>query len=335
MAAGAAGVKGRGLLAKLLVTGGAGYVGSHVCEALAAQGHEVVVYDSLVQGHRRAVKWGPLIEGDLLEQSKLHRLFQTHDFAAVLHFAALSCVGDSVRDPGAYYQNNVTGSLNLLRAMTQAGVGKLVFSSTAAVYGAPEQLPLTEESPLAPINPYGASKVMVEQILRDFDRAVGLRSVALRYFNAAGASASGQIGEDHRPETHLLPLAIEAALGRHADFKLFGQDYPTADGTAMRDYVHVEDLARAHLLALDYLLAGGGSQIFNLGAGQATSVRELLAMVGEMVGAPVPYRRAPRRAGDPPVLLADCQKAADILGWKATGSLRDIVASALAWQRKR
>ncbi|MGO1121055.1 UDP-glucose 4-epimerase GalE [Rhodovibrionaceae bacterium A322] len=321
-------------MAKLLIAGGAGYVGSHVCKALAAQGHDLVVFDSLEHGHDWAVKWGRLCIGNLLDPSALKEVFTAHQFDAVLHFAGLILVGESVKRPDIYYQNNVTGSLNLLQAMTDAGVRKIVFSSTAAVYGTPKQVPVREDAPLAPINPYGTSKLMVEQMLGDFDQAHGMKSVILRYFNASGASADSEIGEDHDPETHAIPLAIGAALGQRAGFKVMGDDYPTPDGTALRDYIHVEDLARAHVMALEHLLKGGNSDIFNLGGGQATSVKEILDMVEKVVGNPVPHSVTSRRPGDPAELTADAAKAEEVLGWTAEKSLEDIVTSATAWHKK-
>lgn len=320
---------------KVLVTGGAGYIGSHVCKRLAAAGLEPVSYDNLSRGHRTAVRWGPLEVGDLGDQARLVQVLGQHRPAGVMHFAGLAYVGESAGDPELYYSNNVLGSLSLLRAVRGAGIDNFVFSSSCATYGIPLQLPITETHPQQPVSPYGASKVMVERILRDFDAAYGLQSVTLRYFNAAGADPDGEIGEVHDPETRAAPLAILAALGRGGPFKIFGTDYPTPDGSAIRDYVHVSDLADAHVAALRYLLDGGGSNVFNLGTGIGTSVFELVACVERVGGRPLPVQRCPRRIGDPPILVADPQHAISVLNWRPChSSIDEIVRTAWAWHSR-
>ncbi|MGD2131565.1 MAG: UDP-glucose 4-epimerase GalE [Maricaulaceae bacterium] len=320
---------------KVMVTGGAGYVGSHACKALAAGGHDVVVFDNLDRGHREFVQWGELIEGDLCDGPAIAAALERVRPDAVIHFAALAYVGESVENPSLYYRNNVVGTLNLLEAMRAAGVNKLVFSSTCATYGEPESVPISEDHPQAPINPYGASKLMVERILKDYDNAHGVRSVALRYFNAAGADPEGQIGEWHEPETHLIPLAIDAAIHNPTAIKVFGTDYPTPDGTAIRDYIHVVDLADAHVRALDYLNAGGRTDAFNLGTGTGTSVMEILNAVEEVSGVRLKPQLGPRRAGDPPRLVAEASKAKSALGWTpARSDIGQIIADAWAWHRR-
>lgn len=320
----------------VLVTGGAGYIGSHICKLLAEQGIKPVVYDSLEHGYEWAVKWGPLEKGDLHDSEKLRHVIQHYRPEAVLHFAAYIAVGESVADPLKYYTNNVAGSLNLLREVAAAGIDKLVFSSTAAVYGMPEFIPITEKHPLCPVNPYGHSKLMVEQMLRDLEPAAGLRSVALRYFNAAGADASGLIGEAHEPETHLIPLVLEAALGKREHITIFGDDYDTPDGTCIRDYIHVTDLAQAHLDALNYLRNGGHSQAFNLGNGNGFSVKELIDCAERVTGKTIPVKVGARRDGDPSQLIADSTAARKVLGWKPElNDLDIIIDSAWAWLQSR
>jgi len=278
---------------------------------------------------------GELIEGNLLDRESLASLFRAHDFDAVMHFCALSQVAESVRDPYAYYRNNVVGTLNLLEAMRRAGVQRLVFSSTAAVYGVPMADKLDESQPTAPINPYGASKLMVETMLQDAAHAYGLRSVALRYFNAAGADPAGEIGESHTPETHLIPNVLRHALGIGEDLKVFGDDYATRDGTCVRDYVHVNDLASAHLLAMHYLDKHEGAHRFNLGSGSGYTVMEVIQAAREITGKQIPFALAPRRAGDPPVLVADSRRAAEILGWYPSfNSMSAIIETAWRWHRK-
>jgi UDP-glucose-4-epimerase GalE len=319
----------------VLVTGGAGYVGSHACKALARDGFVPVTVDNLSRGHRSAVKWGPFEAGDLADGAFLDRVLARYKPVAVLHFAAFAYVGESVQLPEMYYRNNVCGSLSLFEAVRRHAVPALVFSSTCAVYGIPSTPLLAEDHPTQPINPYGRSKLMVETILRDLDAAHGLSSVCLRYFNAAGADPEGEIGEVHDPETHAMPLAIETALGRRTSFDILGTDYPTADGTPVRDYIHVMDLASAHVAALRYLLAGGATTVLNLGTGQGSSVRELIDAVARITGKPVPVRNKPRRAGDPPQLVADAARAARVLSWRPTqSSLDNIVATAASWHRR-
>ncbi|MFZ5655692.1 MAG: UDP-glucose 4-epimerase GalE [Pseudomonadota bacterium] len=317
----------------VLVCGGAGYVGSHACLALARAGHEVTVLDNLFAGHREAVRWGPLVEADILRPETLDAGFARR-VDAVMHFCARSLVGESVTDPVAYYQNNVAGTLNLLEAMRRHGVDRLVFSSTAAVFGNPVSDVIDEEHPKEPINPYGASKLMVERILADAAAAYGLRSVALRYFNAAGAAADEGIGESHEPETHLIPNALKAAAGAGAGLKVFGNDYPTRDGTCVRDYVHVLDLADAHLRALDWMDREPGAHRFNLGNGNGFSVLEVIEAARRVTGHRLPYEIAPRRAGDPPVLVASSALAREKLGWTPKyDRIEPIIETAWAWHR--
>ena len=319
----------------VLVTGGAGYIGSHACKALALGGYEPVAFDNLSNGHPWAAKWGPLIEGDLADADLLLEVIRSHRIDAVLHFAASAYVGESMAQPAKYFRNNVANTLNLLEAMRAAGVPRMVFSSTCATYGIPESIPISEHHPQHPVNPYGESKLMVERMLAWMGRAHGLQWMALRYFNAAGADPDGEIGEDHRPETHLIPLAIETALGRRPELSIFGTDYPTPDGTAVRDYIHVSDLAQAHVRALQHLDAGGSSIALNLGTGTGYSVREVIAAVESAGGLPVAVRAAPRRAGDPPTLLAAAQHARELLGWAPSHSnLREIVDTAWQWHRQ-
>ncbi|MDQ7994924.1 MAG: UDP-glucose 4-epimerase GalE [Luteibacter sp.] len=318
---------------KLLICGGAGYVGSHMVRYLLANQHEVVVYDNLSTGHRQAVPRGvTFAHGDIGDAARLARVFATHRFDAVIHFCARSLVGESVVDPYAYYRNNVANTLVLLSAMNEAGVQRLVFSSTAAVFGNPHAEHIDEGHATAPINPYGQSKLMIEHVLEDAARAYGLRSVALRYFNAAGADPGGSIGEAHDPETHLIPNVLKAVLGQGAALKVFGDDYDTRDGTCVRDYVHVNDLASAHLLAIDYLATHEGAFRFNLGNGEGFSVREVIAAAERVTGKPVPHEIAPRRAGDPATLVASSELARLELGWEPRITrLDDILASAWRW----
>lgn len=319
---------------KVLVTGGAGYIGSHVCKALFAAGHAPIVFDNFSTGHRWAVKWGPLVEGDLCSPQAIAAAIRDFDIEAVIHLAASSAVGESVAHPRKYFENNVRNTINLLGVMLDAGVNYLVFSSTAAVYGVPERVPISEEHVVAPVNPYGTTKAAIERMLSEYSTAYGQRYVALRYFNASGADIMGEIGESHRPETHLVPIAIEAALGLRPELVLFGTDYPTADGTAVRDYVHVMDLAVAHVQALDYLVSGGTSTHLNLGTGRGYSVREVIEAVERATGFPVPVVEAPRRKGDPPVLVADSRRASVTLDWAPEYSDLDrIVRSAWEWHR--
>lgn len=317
---------------KVLVTGGAGYIGSHTCKALSGAGYTPVTLDNLVFGHRWAVRWGPFVEADLADRDAVERVLREHDIDSVIHFAAYAYVGESMNDPGKYFRNNVANTLNLLEAMRAAGVARIVFSSTCATYGIPDAVPIAEDHPQRPVNPYGESKLFVERALHWHGIAHGLRSMALRYFNAAGADPDGEIGEDHDPETHLVPLAIETALGRRAELQVMGTDYPTPDGTAIRDYIHVTDLADAHVRALRHLEAGCGSGALNLGTGRGDSVREVVAMVERVSGRTVNARNAPRRPGDPPALVAAPGRARQVLGWEPKWSdLETIVRTAHAW----
>jgi UDP-glucose 4-epimerase len=319
---------------KILVCGGAGYIGSHMVRHLRANGHEAVVFDNLSTGHRQAVGEASLVEGDLLDPAALATLFAAHRFDAVMHFCARSLVGESVQQPYAYYRNNVAGTLNLLQAMQAAGVERLVFSSTAAVFGNPQADLIDEDHPTAPINPYGASKLMVERMLADAATAYGLRSVALRYFNAAGADPAGTLGESHDPETHLIPNVLCAALGTGSSLKVFGDDYATRDGTCVRDYVHVNDLASAHLAALAFMGAHEGAHVFNLGNGQGFSVLEVIEAARRVTGADIGFEVAPRRPGDPPVLVAASNRAREVLGWiPEFTDIGDIIATAWTWHR--
>lgn len=316
----------------ILVIGGAGYIGSHTCKALKKAGYVPVVIDNMSSGHDWAVKWGPSIKGDIMDGHFLYQVFQQYRPKAVFHFAAFAYVGESVTNPDKYYRNNVTGTLNLLDAMRRAGCNRMVFSSTCATYGVPRTLPLTEHHPQAPINPYGASKLMIERILTDFDHAYGMGSVCLRYCNAAGADIDGEIGEDHAPEPHLIPLVIHTAMGLRKGIEIFGTDYDTPDGTAIRDYIHVTDLAAAHIDALHYLEAGGATTCLNLGTGLGNSVRQIISAVEEVSGKTVPAKEGPRRAGDPCVLYANAAQALELLGWKPNYSdVRIIVDTAWKW----
>ncbi len=316
----------------ILVTGGAGYIGAHTAKALAACGYLPIVYDDLSLGWADFVRWGPLEIGDVADTPRLISVLRQYAPKAVVHFAALSEVGQSVSRPDRFYANNVAGTLGLLNAMHAAGVAELVFSSSCAVYGAPARTPIAEDEPLKPLNPYGATKAAIERMLADFNAAFGSRSVALRYFNAAGADPASAIGEKHRCESHLIPRAILSALGRIADFAVLGADYDTPDGTAIRDYVHVEDLAAAHVAALRWLRAGGPGETFNLGAGRGHSVREVLSAIAAQLGREVPHRAAARRAGDAPVLIADPAKARRLLDFAPLhSSLDEIIATALRW----
>jgi UDP-arabinose 4-epimerase len=321
---------------KILVTGGAGYIGSHTCKRLAAAGHTPVVFDDLSQGHDWAVKWGPFEQGTLADPVRLAEVFALHDVAAVVHFAASALVGESMTDPGKYFRNNALGTFNLLEAMRAADVKTFVFSSTCATYGDPIRVPIDETHPQAPVNPYGESKLMVEKMLRWYGECHGLRWMALRYFNAAGADPDGEIGEDHDPESHLIPLIIGGTLGTRPPVKVFGSDYATADGTAIRDYIHVFDLADAHLRALGCLESGTPSQAVNLGTGQGHSVRAVIEAVSQVSGRNVPYEMAPRRAGDPPELVADPARARTVLEWTPKyADIHTIVEHAWNWHSRR
>ena len=322
-------------LVPILVTGGAGYVGAHACKALASRGFLPIVYDNLVHGHRESVKWGPLEVGDIADRAALDAVIERHRPVAVMHFAAFTYVGESVADPGKYYRNNVAGTLSLLEAMRDSGIDRLVFSSTAATYGTPKIVPIQEDAPKVPINPYGQSKLAAEKMIADFSAAHMLRAVRLRYFNAAGADPDGEIGELHDPESHLIPLAMQAVTGDGPPLTLFGDDYPTPDGTCIRDYIHVTDLADAHVRALDWLATISGAHAFNLGTGNGASVREILDAVERVAGKPVPHSIGPRRAGDPAELVSDPGKANDVLGWTPQMSdLDTIVKTAWVWHTR-
>jgi UDP-glucose 4-epimerase len=318
---------------RVLVAGGAGYIGSVATEQLLDSGHTVVVYDNLVKGHRGAVDpRATFVDGDLADLPLLEQTFSEHRINAVMHFAAHSLVGESMENPGKYFDNNVCTSLNLLEAMLRSGVGVLVFSSSAATYGMPQGDIIRETDPTNPINPYGESKLMYERILRWYDQLKGVRFVSLRYFNAAGAS--GKYGEVHDPETHIIPIVLQVALGQRPVVQIYGDDYPTPDGTAVRDYIHVIDLARAHLLALDWLARGGESQIFNLGNGTGFSVKQVIDAAREVTGHDIPAQVGPRRPGDPPVLVASSERISSTLGWKPEyPDLAEIIRTAWDWHR--
>jgi len=318
---------------RILVTGGAGYVGSHCVPHLLRAGHEVVVYDNLFQGHREAVPAGLLVEGDLNDPARLAFVMRERQIEAVMHFAALALVGESVQKPELYYRNNVIGSFNLLDAMRECGVRKIVFSSTTATYGTPEKMPIAETTPQQPINPYGFSKLVVERMLDDFSAAHAFGFAAMRYFNAAGASADGSIGEDHTPESHLIPIVLQVALGQRPNINVFGNDYPTPDGTCVRDYVHVDDLATAHLAALARLQPGKSIKV-NLGTGRGYSVQEVIAACRQITGHSIPTVAAPRRPGDPPELIADASLARQLLDWTPRHTtIESIVESAWRWHQ--
>ena len=321
----------------ILVCGGAGYIGAHMCLQLAASGHGVFVFDNLSTGHAEAVRWGKLIQGDLTIKDDLKRAFKQRKYSAVMHFSAKSLVGESMLHPDLYYHNNVTGTLNLLDAMVQHDVKTFIFSSSAAVYGIPAYSPIDEQHPKAPINPYGRSKLMVETMLSDFDAAFGVRSVSLRYFNAAGADPGAVIGEDHATETHLIPNVLKSVLQPSTyPLKIFGNDYDTPDGTCIRDYIHIVDLCDAHMKALDYLNQGGKSEVFNLGNGKGFSVLDVINAAERVTGQVINYSVQARRPGDPAVLVASATKAKDILGWTPEYTeLNKIIETAWRWHRTR
>lgn len=316
---------------RVLVTGGAGYIGSHAVRQLAQAGHDVWVYDNLSLGHRAAVPQGRLIEGQLMDRPRIEAALREQRIEAVMHFAAFAAVGESVADPAKYYQNNVVASLNLLEGMRAADVRKIVFSSTTATYGVPERIPITEDEPQKPINPYGFGKLVIEHALADYAGAYGFAYAALRYFNAAGASPSGEIGEDHDPETHLIPIVLQVALGQRTHITVLGDDYPTPDGTCIRDYIHVDDLGRAHAAALQRLQAGEGMRL-NLGTGRGYSVREVIEACRRVTGHAIPAEIGPRRPGDPPELVADSSRAQRELNWKCEyNDIESIVRTAWHW----
>ncbi|WP_303849711.1 UDP-glucose 4-epimerase GalE [Seleniivibrio woodruffii] len=322
-------------MSTILIVGGAGYIGSHAVKELNRQGHDTIVLDSLVYGHRESVKSGKFVHGDMADTALLDRIFNENRIDAVMHFAAFAYVGESVTDPEKYYVNNVANTLNLLSAMRRHGCDKFIFSSTCATYGVPTEMPITEDHPQAPINPYGMTKLFVESILKDFSTAYGLKYMIFRYFNAAGADADGDIGEDHDPETHLIPLVLRAAK-TGGSIKIFGTDYDTPDGTCVRDYIHVTDLAAAHILGLDRLMKGGENGIFNLGTGTGYSVREVISCAEKVTGCKISAAEEGRRAGDPPVLVADPKKVFNELGWRPSFvTLEDIIHTAWNWHRNR
>jgi UDP-arabinose 4-epimerase len=320
----------------VLVVGGAGYIGSHVCKELHRAGYSPVCYDNLIHGHRHAVRWGPFEHGDIADSRKLLEVFAAHRPCGVVHLAAFAYVGESVVKPAKYYLNNVAGSLSLLEAMRVSGVSAMVFSSTCAVYGVPKVMPITEQTVPDPVNPYGASKLMIERMMRDYHRAYGLNSIALRYFNAAGADPNGDIGEEHDPETHLIPLVLDTALGRRDALTVFGDDYPTDDGTCIRDYIHVTDLARAHVLALQRIEREPSTCLsMNLGTGKGCSIRQVLEVAERITGKSIAFSMAARREGDPPALVADANEALRHLGWKAAyADIAQIIGHAWAFHYK-
>ena len=323
-------------MARILITGGAGYVGSHCAKALRASGHESIVFDNLLFGHREFVRWGELVKGDIRDAAALDAVFNAQRIDAVMHFAALAFVGESVNAPGLYYDVNINGTRVLLDAMVRADVRAIVFSSSCAIYGEPDRIPIVESTRPDPINPYGFTKLACERMMDDFERAHGLKSVRLRYFNAAGADPTAEIGEDHQPETHLIPLVLDAALGRTSEIQVFGTDYPTPDGTAIRDYVHVSDLARAHILAAQYVLGGGDTTAVNLGSGRGVSVREVIDTARVATGCKFDARDTERRPGDLSILVADAMRARELLGWSAERSdLATIIDDAWHWHKRR
>ena len=319
----------------ILITGGAGYIGSHVNKELSKKGYETVVFDNLVYGHQEFVKWGAFVLGDLENIDHLRLVFKKYPIKAVMHFAAFTCVGESVENPQKYYLNNVKNTLNLLQVMLEHDVEYFIFSSTCATYGIPKEIPISEEHPQNPINPYGKSKLMIEKILKDYSQAYGIKYVSLRYFNAAGADPDCEIGEWHEPETRLIPLVLDVAIGKSEAIKIFGTDYPTPDGTCIRDYIHVVDIARAHILALEYLMKEGKSDAFNLGNGSGFSVKEVIHKAEEITGREIKTITWRRRPGDPPVLVGSNEKAKKVLGWYSQyGDLDVIIKTAWEWHKR-
>jgi UDP-glucose 4-epimerase len=317
---------------RVLVTGGAGYVGSHAAKQLIKSGHEVVILDNLSEGHRPAAGKLPFVEASLHDRERIAAAMREHTIEAVMHFAAFAYVGVSVKDPAIYYKNNIVGSLSLLDAMRDAGVDRIVFSSSCATYGIPNRVPITEDHPQHPISPYGYTKLAIEHALADYSHAYGFGYAALRYFNASGAAADGTIGEDHDPETHLIPLILQVALGQRESVDIFGTDYPTPDGTCIRDYIHVDDLATAHVAALEKLKPRTALKL-NLGTGHGASVQEVVDLCSEITGRPIAVRRVARREGDPPALVADASAAKRELGWQSRYSIRQIIESAWHWHK--
>ena len=320
----------------ILITGGAGYIGSHANKVLNKRGYETVVYDNLSLGHREFVKWGHFVMGDLADKDRLRFCFQTYPIEAVMHYCAFCYVGESVDHPSEYYRNNVANTLNLLDVMVEYGVKYFIFSSTCSTYGNPLQIPLTEDHPQQPINPYGKSKLMVEQILKDYDKAYSIRHVCLRYFNAAGADPEGEIGEWHEPEPHLIPLVLKVAAGQSEHIQIYGTDYETPDGTCVRDYIHINDLAAGHLLALEYLQGGASSDAFNLGNGNGCSGREVIHAAGRVTGKSIKVMEMERRHGDPPILVGSSDKARQILNWQPEyPDIDEIIKTAWLWHLSR
>lgn len=318
----------------ILVVGGAGYIGSHMCKYLAEDNYTPVVLDNLIYGHREAVKWGPFVEGAMHNKDILNMIFTEYEIMAVMHFAAFAYVGESVTDPGKYYENNVAATISLLDAMRKHNVMKFIFSSTCATYGEPVEIPITETHPQNPINPYGRTKLMVEQILDDYQMAYGLNSIALRYFNAAGADPDGKIGEDHNPETHLIPLILQTALGKRDEIMVFGDDYSTEDGTCIRDYIHVTDLSQAHLLALEKLMNDYPGGKYNLGNGDGHSVKQVIDTARQITGEEILSKTVERRPGDPAILIGSSEKAIQELGWKPQfADLKSILETAWHWHK--
>ncbi|MEJ5283554.1 MAG: UDP-glucose 4-epimerase GalE [Brevinematales bacterium] len=319
----------------ILVAGGAGYIGSHTVKMLYKKGYDVIVYDNLSKGYREFAKWGKFIEGDISDDKKLKEVFKNHKIDAVMHFCAFIEVGESVVEPEKYYKNNLVNTITLINTMKDAGIKNFIFSSTAAIFGEPKHIPIKEDDPKNPINPYGKTKLFVEEILEDYEKAYGFNSICFRYFNAAGADPDGEIGEAHNPESHLIPLILDAAMGKREAIKIFGTDYPTKDGTCIRDYIHVNDLAEAHILGLEFLLKEKRSERFNLGSGEGYTVREIIDMVKKITGKEFKVVETERRAGDPPVLIADSSKARRMLGWQTKFTLQEIIETAWNWHKKR
>jgi len=320
----------------VLVAGGAGYIGAHMCKLLALHGYTPIVVDNLTFGHKEFVKWGPLIVGDIADKDLIRQTIRTYKPIAVFHFSAFTYVGESVTEPKKYYQNNVVGTINLLDSIIEMGVKSFIFSSTCATFGIPQTEFLSETHPQNPINPYGMSKLIIEKCIADYSRAYDLKSVIFRYFNAAGADPDGEIGEDHQPETHLIPIVLDVALKKREFVSIFGDDYPTPDGTCIRDYIHINDLGSAHLLGLEYLIKKGETTSFNLGNGQGFSVKEIISKTEEITGHSIPTQISPRRAGDPPKLVGDSEKARSVLGWNPQfHRIEDIISTAWNWHQKR
>ena len=319
----------------ILVIGGAGYIGSHANKLLNQRNFDTVVFDNLVYGHRSFVQWGDFVMGDLADREQLRRCFRKYSIEAVMHFGSFTYVGESVTDPAKYYRNNVINTVNLLDKMREFDVKYFIFSSSCAIYGMPKQIPITEDHPQMPINPYGWSKLMIEQILSDYDGAYGIKHINLRYFNAAGADFDADVGEHHEPETHLIPLVLDVAVGRKHNVKIYGTDYETTDGTCIRDYIHVTDLADAHILALNYLRQGAQSDSFNLGIGNGFSVREVIRTAEKITGCPITCVETDRRTGDPPVLIGSARKARERLNWYPKfDDLETIIKTAWRWHQK-